>query len=198
MKRLICFGDSNTYGFDPRSYIGSRYEEADRWTGIIKEETGMEVINEGMPGRKIPRPAYDINDYVAMLSIQCQKNCNKDTGLFIMLGSNDLLDPQHPSAELVAGYMKDFLTALLHSEPFCHGSISITLISPPQMKPGTWTDTACIQEASRIGTCMKKLAEDLGISFLDAGTWDLPLCFDGVHLTEEGHHRFAEHVLQYL
>ena len=25
MKRILCFGDSNTYGYDPRSYFGSQY-----------------------------------------------------------------------------------------------------------------------------------------------------------------------------
>ena len=23
---VICFGDSNTYGYDPRSYLGGRYD----------------------------------------------------------------------------------------------------------------------------------------------------------------------------
>ena len=24
--KVICFGDSNTYGYDPRGYLGGRYE----------------------------------------------------------------------------------------------------------------------------------------------------------------------------
>ena len=29
--QVICFGDSNTYGYDPRSYLGGRYGPRDRW-----------------------------------------------------------------------------------------------------------------------------------------------------------------------
>ena len=29
MRRILCFGDSNTYGYDPR---GGRYDENTRWT----------------------------------------------------------------------------------------------------------------------------------------------------------------------
>ncbi len=28
---IICFGDSNTYGYDPRSYLGGRYDADNRW-----------------------------------------------------------------------------------------------------------------------------------------------------------------------
>ena len=28
---VICFGDSNTYGYDPRGYFGGRYDGDNRW-----------------------------------------------------------------------------------------------------------------------------------------------------------------------
>ena len=31
---VICFGDSNTYGYDPRSYLGGRYAADSRWVDI--------------------------------------------------------------------------------------------------------------------------------------------------------------------
>ena len=42
------------------------------------------------------------------------------------------------------------------------------------------------------------LSERLGIRFADAGEWNIPLAYDGVHLTEEGHRAFAEGVIEYL
>lgn len=51
---LLCYGDSNTYGYDPRSYLGERYPRSVRWTGLLAEE-GYTVRNEGMNGRSIPR-----------------------------------------------------------------------------------------------------------------------------------------------
>ena len=36
-----------------------------------------------------------------------------------------------------------------------------------------------------------RLSEAQAAAFADAGEWDIPLAFDGVHFTEEGHRRFA-------
>ena len=40
-KRILCLGDSNTYGYDPRSYVGGRYPETVRWTGRLRLQNGI-------------------------------------------------------------------------------------------------------------------------------------------------------------
>ena len=35
MKKIYAFGDSNTYGFDPRMGGAGRYPKDIRWTGVI-------------------------------------------------------------------------------------------------------------------------------------------------------------------
>ena len=52
--KVICFGDSNTYGYDPRSYFGGRYDADSRWVDILTTETGWTVCNMGQNGREIP------------------------------------------------------------------------------------------------------------------------------------------------
>ncbi|MFQ9412268.1 MAG: hypothetical protein ACLR1T_16240 [Evtepia gabavorous] len=42
------------------------------------------------------------------------------------------------------------------------------------------------------------MAEQLGIRFADAGKWDIPLAYDGVHLTEQGHRAFTAGLLEEL
>ena len=52
MKDLLCFGDSNTYGYDPESRL--RYGFDERWTGLISRELlpyGIRVDEEGLCGR---------------------------------------------------------------------------------------------------------------------------------------------------
>ena len=56
---MLCFGDSNTYGYDPRSYLGSRYPTEERWTGILKGR-GWEILNCGENGREIPHRASEL------------------------------------------------------------------------------------------------------------------------------------------
>ena len=53
--RVLCFGDSNTYGYDPRSYFGGRYPAISRWVDLLAAKTGWDVINAGENGREIPR-----------------------------------------------------------------------------------------------------------------------------------------------
>ena len=36
------------------------------------------------------------------------------------------------------------------------------------------------------------LAALCGVSFCDASGWGIPVVFDGVHFSEQGHRRFAE------
>ena len=38
----VFYGDSNTYGYDPRSMMGDRYPQDVRWTGILQKETGWD------------------------------------------------------------------------------------------------------------------------------------------------------------
>ena len=40
MKRILCYGDSNTWGFTPGS--GKRYPSDVRWTGVMAKELGKD------------------------------------------------------------------------------------------------------------------------------------------------------------
>lgn len=52
--KVICFGDSNTYGYDPRGYLGGRYDADGRWVDILATETGWTICNMGQNGQEIP------------------------------------------------------------------------------------------------------------------------------------------------
>ena len=72
---VICFGDSDTYGYDPRSYFGGRYHADRRWVDLLATETGWTIRNMGQNGREIPSSAPPFP---------------ADTDLLIvMLGTND-------------------------------------------------------------------------------------------------------------
>lgn len=52
MKQILCFGDSNTYGFIPAN--GKRYPFGVRWTSVLAKKLGFDeynVIEEGLCGR---------------------------------------------------------------------------------------------------------------------------------------------------
>ena len=47
MKTILCYGDSNTYGYNPSN--GFRYPENVRWTGRLQSALGegYKIIEEG-------------------------------------------------------------------------------------------------------------------------------------------------------
>ncbi len=104
--RLLCFGDSNTYGYDPRSYLGGRYPQTVRWTALLNAE-GWQVINEGENGRSIPRADWEIKTAIQAI------HRAKAEALLIVLGSNDLLQCPGLAADVCAERMEHFLGAIL-------------------------------------------------------------------------------------
>ena len=109
----------------------------------------------------------------------------------MMLGTNDLL--QGAAAAEAAIRMETFLNSLLHH---CK---NITLIAPPPMKRGAWVPRdALVAESIRLAEEYKRVADKLKIPFVDTRSWNIGLCFDGVHFTEDGHHAFANRLTEYV
>ena len=168
---VICYGDSNTWGYDPRGYFGGRYDEP--WPSLLP----WKIQNLGENGREIPGFPVTFPE-------------NTDL-LIVMLGTNDLL--QGGCAVTAAKRMVSFLTGMM-LEPE-----KILLIAPPPLKLGEWVSgTRLIEESRELTRQYDVLSRRLGIRFADAGRWNIPLAFDGVHFTEEGHRAFAENLINYL
>lgn len=190
-RRVLCYGDSNTYGYDPRSYLGGRYPESIRWTALLKEY-GWEVCNQGENGRSIPQCGREI-----ALALQTLCRTEADV-LTVMLGSNDLLQIHRPSAAECSGRMERFLSTLLQTDGWSD-SRKILLIAPPPMALGAWVfDTETVAASRRLSECYEDVARRLEIDFTDAGGWGIGLTFDGVHFSEAGHLAFAKGLDQTL
>ena len=185
MKRILCFGDSNTFGYDPRSYFGSQYPSDVRWTGLL-QGMGWEVANCGQNGRCIPREPQ----FPAVADLLRRVAADVVT---VMLGSNDILCGA--TAEETAARMEALLRCMKENA----GTANILLIAPPPMRFGDWVQTQeLIDESARLGGLYRALAEKLGVVFDDAGEWDVALTFDGVHFSPEGHASFAKGLIRTL
>lgn len=180
--RILCFGDSNTYGYDPRSFFGNRYPAEDRWVDLLAQMTGWEMINAGSNGRAIPREPYAIRLLTGYAPADV---------FLVMLGTNDLL--QGASARETAARMDTFLSQLPPRYK------NILLIAPPPMKRGAWVPTDdLVAESIRLAEEYRLLALKRNIPCIDSRYWKIELAFDGVHFTEEGHRVFAANLQKEL
>ena len=182
--KILCFGDSNTYGYDPRSCFGGQYPAECRWVDILANRLNCTVINAGENGREIPRREMEFNRFTRLLGAYQPVDL-----LIVMLGTNDLL--QGNTTPAVAERMERFL------EQIDLERSKILLMTPPPMKLGGWVPEQVLVDRSReLSSLYRVLSERLGIRYTDAV--DVPLAYDGVHMTEGGHIAFAEHLISHL
>ena len=91
MKTVLCYGDSNTWGFDPATR--TRFPPHVRWTGVLGQRLGdgYQVIEEGLNGRttRWDDPIEPDRNGLAYLR-PCVESHQPLDLIVIMLGTNDL------------------------------------------------------------------------------------------------------------
>jgi len=90
-KRILCFGDSNTWGWNPIDK--QRYSKNERWPGVVAKflGEGFEIIEEGLNGRTTvwDDPVEGNKNGKEHLPIMLETHRPIDL-LILMLGTNDL------------------------------------------------------------------------------------------------------------
>ena len=185
--KIICYGDSNTYGYDPVERPSLRYSPDGRWVDLVgrKLPDSCKILNAGQNGREIPDNGWESAEGAA-----CQLAASTESGdlIIIMLGSNDLL-LGGCTAEKTAAKMKRFLGAVKMEAP----GRQILLIAPVRFTEGYWVpDQQTMEESEKLTVLYETLAGDMDVCFADANGWGVQLSDDGVHFTKEGHKAFAE------
>ena len=188
MKKLILFGDSNTYGYDPRGFLGGRYPEDVRWTTHVKEalKDSYEIVEEGMNGRMLPELGYGLFTTVI-------QGLSREDVFVMMLGTNDILLTNHPNVDATLQRLDSILSYVSKN---CLATF--ILVAPPYI-------SALDQEMQLYHDCSvemnegyMKLAKTHKIKAIDAGSWNIEMGYDGVHFSIEGHKKFSEFLLKSL
>ncbi len=194
IRKLLCYGDSNTYGFDPRVGSDYRYPKEIRWTGRLDAMPDWKVYNCGENGREIPHTAWEYGNLNAVLHRYADANI-----LLIMLGTNDLADIAGVTAEQVAQRMEQMFVMTPYLRHFREEGRRTILVSPvPLTKPFGSYEERITRVSGELGGQYRRLARKLGIEFLDAAGFGIPLLHDGAHFSPEGHELFFREILAYF
>ncbi len=206
-RRILCFGDSNTYGVIPRwapsPLPSERYDENTRWTSVLAQDLGHEwtIIEEGLGGRTT---MYQIPDESYRLGIWYLKPCMLSHRpldyVIIMLGTNDLQPRMHTEPfgkeQLHIGIEK--LIKIAQSLPQCGPDFKppkILILAPPPTKAAKGREDVFLQFGGHEGVELshhfapvyRQVAEKYGCGFLDAALYAVADDGDGVHFSRQSH-----------
>ena len=201
MKNILCFGDSNTWGYSPQD--GSRFPPNVRWTGTLQKTLGIDynIIEEGLNGRTTfineegedARPFRSGSDVFSMI-LESHRPLDLVT---IMLGTNDLKLEFNLSVEEIAQGVKELCEIVLSSEYLIDNPPKLLLISPIHIGSTIQPDQEeffeqAREKSYRFSEHYQRVAEELGIHFLDAAKIVSPSDGEGVHWDADQHIKFGK------
>lgn len=209
-RRRVCFGDSNTWGYNPES--GSRYSDDIRWTKLLEKKLGGDyrIIEEGQNGRTIANPdPWEWGTKCGMDQIlPILESHMPMEALVIMLGSNDLKSKFGLPAPDIAGSLQNMLKSVRgHLRYYLNNpDLKILIIAPPALGENFASSPfaeffdadSVVQKSKDISKWFELVAGQFGCEFLDATSQVTAGDVDSLHLSPEGHAKLAELVYQKL
>ena len=201
MKTILCYGDSNTFGYNPTD--GGRYAYDKRWTTILGKLLGNEylVIPEGLNGRTtaFDRPGSFFQNGYPYLAPCLTSHKPLDT-VVIMLGTNDCNVDLGLSAEDIAAGMEKLVLEVKNVAPDVQGFIPKMIIVVPgaigenyMNSPFAYQlDESSCKKSRDIAPLYKALADKYGCLYLDGSEILETSEYDSEHLTVKGHEKLAE------
>lgn len=213
-KRILVFGDSNTWGWCPRDDMERtvRFDKAVRWPGVLAARLGFdyEIIEEGLSARttNLDDPREDLPcEYLRGTTLNGAKilpallasHLPLDL-VVIMLGTNDLKARFKRTPKNIVQAVIGLVQLIKQCEGgmfTSYGSPKVLLIAPPPLgvkfyNPEIWVGGG--EKSLKLGTLLKDAARTENIPVFDASEVIHTDGADGVHLTAEAHWKLGEAV----
>lgn len=200
-KRILCFGDSNTFGSRPS---GGRFDEHTRWPMRMQELLGDEytVIEEGFGGRTtvFDDPVEGGYKSGAAYLPPCLMSHNPLDLVILMLGTNDLKMRFNMNARTIAeGNMRLIRLIMQYAMNADGAAPKILFVSPPHV--GDWimeTRFADVfgpdahEKSLGFAAEFARYARLMRCEYLDAAKFCVPSRTDALHLDQENHLKLAD------
>ena len=201
-KRILCYGDSNTWGQHPSTR--TRFSVNERWTALLQRALGdaVDIIEEGLSSRTTDldyatKPGRNGKRYL----VPCLQSQNPLHAVILMLGTNDLKIEFDRSAGEIATAIKGLVAdirAAAKDGPAGQPP-RVLLVSPVPLNPDApdykqlypqYYNERSAAVSRELTAAIKQVASEMNCAFFDAGsvavTGD-----DGVHLSQESHAALA-------
>jgi lysophospholipase L1-like esterase len=206
-KSILCFGDSNTWGFNPDG--GGRFPYDTRWPNQLEQQLNLRssnqtwrTIEDGLNSR-----TWLLDDPIGAARYGAQYSCSGRSGLMtslhthkpidvviLALGCNDCKDYLHLSAEQIANGARILIQDIrssLNCGPLQHPDQppTIVLMTPPlvQITPQSlsWGFEGADTKSQALSKCYLELADELALLAFDVQTVASASSLDGIHFDNQ-------------
>ena len=203
MKRILCYGDSNTWGYTP--ITGARYDEHTRWTGHLRDVLGEDyyVQEEGLNARTSAfddpfKPYLNGKDMLEGILVSAKP---LDV-LVISLGTNDLkfVDAWHAAQGV--GLLLDMARSMdvryPSTQPVFPNGFKAIVVSPIEIgedlakRPGYSTLKYGHEQSLLFAKEFETMCQAKGAVMVDAAKLAKPSFADCIHMEPAGHAALAE------
>ena len=198
MEQILCFGDSNTYGY--RFTDRGRFDAHTRWTGRLAEKLtpfGFGVIESGLNGRTT---MFDETDKDGRNGLQALPEILRENApvryAIVMLGTNDCKTQFHASPQDITDGMDRILQCF-------EEHTRMLLVCPALIDKAVLThgfsqsfDEDSIPKSAALEPQFAQLAAKHRCLFLSAVHLVSTAQTDGIHLDETGHAVLAQALFQ--
>ena len=213
MKTILCYGDSNAWGFVPA--MATRYAPDVRWTGVAAGilGDGYRIIEDSISGRTSVYEDPCVNCRCGSAGLGYSLLAHAPIDLVILaVGGNDLKFTDSDGSMRGVARLVDLVRNAdavydAYSPIFPNGCkillLGPTVFSPdiPVKRPGHAL-AGSAEESTKLSEKYRRVAEEKGICFLDELQYAYPSDADCIHLTPEGHAKIgkavAEKILEIL
>lgn len=193
MKRILCYGDSNTWGYNPVTL--DRFDQNTRWTRVLGKTLGndYEIIEEGLNGRTTvwedPIEGYKNGQTYLIPCLETHRPLDL---VILMLGTNDLKKRFGLSAFDIAEGVRVLVIIIQRSNSGLKGHApQLLLMSPPPTAALTGYAEmfeGAGEKSEKFSQYYGRVAQEVGCAFLDTSKIVVSSPLDGIHF-EGGEHQ---------
>ena len=196
MKTIVCYGDSNTWGYDPVTQ--DRLPITQRWTGVLAQELGAEyrIIEEGLNGRTTvwddPIEGHKNGKEYLIPCLESHKPIDLIT---LLLGTNDLKKRFSVSADDVAASISVLIDLVQKSDTGLDGACPEVLLMapPPFARLGEFAEMfeGGAEKSRKFSAYYRRVAKQYECHFLDTLQVIVSSELDGIHFEAAEHRKLG-------
>lgn len=199
MKKILCFGDSNVFGFNPIN--GLRFAKNIRFGGILSEyflDKHIEIFENGMNNRT----CFSLNQDENLVGkfVLNKMNLIDYTDIILCLGINDLQFQYNNSLEDFKNGLDEFVDLIMKKK----NDINILFLIPNEINNNILNtffknlfNESSIEKSKSIAEIYKTISEKYNCKYVELSKIAQISNIDSLHYDEENHKKIAKYLIDY-